>query len=567
MPAPALGSPGGFAAKLNVVGLVKDFVGSFVDLTPLQSWFQDTVEKVVPGGQGVYATYQLQARADFMVRMVTLLLQAEGTVQPQLTKLAALGIEDLFGVPVNPAALAGRGAAGLRGGAIAPLADAVTRGMFSALGSTGEITPQAGYNSMLKLLENQLLFAVEGWLEGNLGLGLFAGELPGIGDLDDIVSRTLGLGRITARAMRPLIDATILEPARQHLNKTYLSELPSESLAVRMLYRDVIDETEFFDIMARRGWSRARAAEFKLVHAQLPGRSDLRALLELGRIGAAGVKDYLLAQGFPPAVADDLVVVIQEDRTRTLRGNLATLARDMYRDREIEDGEFRQLTLRAGYSQDETELLLALAQLERSRPRRLAQGTIEDMYRRDVVDIDELHGYYRLQGFADVDVFRLETLAVAEKVEYEARVAARKVRPPPESPGAVPRGVALEAHRRGLLTDQVLREVLAGQGFEGLALETQLRVAAERRKEFVDAKARQLPPPRGLSTSQGTAEEAFVRGLVGDQELLALYAERGFTGRALDVLIALRRAERAEWIARQLAQAAAAAGATSNPLA
>lgn len=564
MPAPTLPGATSIAGKANIGLLVADALGGLLDFAPFTAWLQGTLEKAVPGATASWTSFQLQTRADYMVRLVKALLAAENAVQPQLAQLAALGIQDLFGVAVPAGALTGRGRGPGGRAALAPLGEAMVKGLFGALGSARTITPDSGYDSMLQLVENQLLFAVEGWLESNLGLGVVSKDLPDWGTLDDIVVRTMGLGRVTARAMRPLIDELVLTPATQQLKRTYQSELPSESLAVRLLYRGIIEDAEFFDIMARRGWSRDRAAEFKLVHATLPGRSDLRAMFEQGLITEAGLHEQLVAQGFPPQVAAQLVNVIREDRTRTLRGGLAAIARDMYRDREVDEGEFRALTARAGYSEAEAELLLATAELERSRPKRLSASTMEDLYRREIVQLGELGTFYELEGYAGVDVDRLEALAVQEKTEFEARVARRPPVVPPGAPGAVPRSVALEAHRRGILTDAELGGILAEQGLAGVALDTQLRVAGERRREFADALARRLPPPKGLTTSQGTAEDAYVRGLVGEAELLALYQARGFEGRALQVLLDLRRAERAEWLARQAAQAARAAAAATK---
>jgi len=62
-------------------------------------------------------------------------------------------------------------------------------------------------------------------------------------------------------------------------------------------------------------------------------------------------------------------------------------------------------------------------------------------------------------------------------------------------------------------------------------------------------------------------EEAYVRGLVGDQELRAFYAERGFAGRPLDVLLQLRILERQDFLERKAKAAAAAASAAAKALA
>ncbi len=560
-PLPALESVLGQA---KIGDLLSGGLTGVVNFEPLRGWLQDLLERIVPGVTAGYTAFQLNSRADFMIRLVTALLQAEERVAPKLLQLAALGLEDYFGVHVDPNSLGIRGGTPGRQAGVRPLSDAMLEGLFGALGSARNVDPAAGYDNMLRLFERQLLTAVEGWLEANLGLGVITKDLPDWGSLDDIVARTMGLGRLTSRAIRPLLDALIVEPSTQQLRKTYRNALPSESLAARMFHRKVISQDDYFEIMARHGWDRTAAAEQLLSNALLPSRADLRAMLELELISPADMRQTLTAQGYPDSVAGQLVTVIREDRTRELKGALATLARDMYRDREASAQETEALLTRAGYSDDERALLLAVADIERSRPKRPTASTMENMYRRDLVELVELRAFYVLEGYAPADVDRLEALAVQEKLEAVARAAARPPRPPAESPGALPRSVALEAHRRGIMSDAQLRAVLEAQGVKGPALETLVQVAAARRHDYLEALAKHVPPTHGLTTSAGTVEEAYVRGLVGDVQLRALYTERGFAGAQLEVLLALRLQERLEWQERQAAAAARAAAAAEK---
>ncbi len=516
MGAPALPPLASALGKAKIAEVTKGALDGALEFEPLRGWIQDLVERLIPGITAGWTSFQLESRADFMIRLVTALLQAEDKVGPKLLQLAALGLEDYFGVHIDPASLGIRGGTPGRIGAAGPLSDALLSSLFGTLGSLRELTPERGYDDMLHLVERSLLKAVESWLEGNLGLGIITKDLPGWDQLGELVSHTIGMGRLTSRALRPLVDVLILEPAKQHLAKTYRNALPSEALAFRLLNRGAIGEEDYFEVMARHGWDRTAAAEQKLANATLPSRADLAAMLELGLVDAGQVRESLVAQGFPGTVADQLLRVIQEDRTRTLRAALAQLARDMYRDREATAEETGALLERAGYSADERALLFAVADLERSRPKRLSVSTMEDMFRREVVTLPELRGFYELEGYAPADVDRLEAMAVKDKLHFEKQQAAAPPLLPPEAPGALPRGVAQEAYRRGILSDEQLRTVLESQGLKDLALETEIAVGKAHRREYLDEVARHVPITKGLTTSAGTVEDAYVRGLVGD---------------------------------------------------
>lgn len=563
------GSPPPLAAgavgHLKLLEWVTEFVSAFAQAPQLKAFVADVIQGTAPSALSTLSAWTVHSRADFLKQMAQVRAQIEQIAGPHIQEFLAIALSDYFGVSVSPGLLGLRGNKGGRQVAASAVGQAVLAGMFGSLETAGGITPARGKENADRLLSFALQNAIEGWLIGTLGLGWLETEMPDVGKLGDLVSANLGVGRISRQALRPALDALVVNPATEFYNSIYAPSLPAEGQAVRLLHRGAISESDYFDIMARRGWSRDRAAQLRVILSDLPTRSDLRGLYELGMLSEQEVSEYLQAGGAPPELAQALTVLIREDRLRTIRGNLATLARDMYRDREIDDAEFSGLAGAAGYSSEEREALLNVARVERSRPKRVDRSTMERAYVEGVVEINRLRAFYEAEGYSALDAGILEQLVVMRKLEEDAKRPPEPGVPAPAKPQRIPRSVAEEAFRRSLMDEAALRAIYLSLGFLPDAVQQLVAVQAQRRTEYQAALARKLAPPRGITTSAGTIEEAFVRGLVDEQTLAAFYVQRGFLPADIPLLLALRRAERADYVQAQQDANAKAAESGQQP--
>lgn len=567
MPLPVLAGVAGFLKSAAAADLAKNALTGVFEFEPALSWLQQVADKVVPNATERWTTFLLETRADYMVRLVHALMAAQDHVAPQMATLAVMGIEDVFGVGPAPAALVSPGGSPTRVDALRPIGDALIGGLFGFLGGSNTVTPDAGYDNLLRLIERTIRLGIEDWLTSTLGLGPLTKDLPGWGELGNTVTRAIGLGRVASRAMRPLIDGLVLEPAKRKLNSVFLTALPSEAQLARLLHRGQIGEENYTKYMGELGWPPAWSAELRLMNSTMPGRSDLRAMLEQELTDPAGVKKYLVAQGYPPETADVVVEVMQNDRVRASKERLVSIARELYIGRNAERDELEEVLGRVGYTETEKEWVLSGADLERSKAKRVTEADMESAYVADLAELSELEAYYTWEGYAERDVDILVSLAVKRKQDAEAKAAAKKPKPRADSLAAVSRSVAREAHRRGLLTDAGLRDILVAQGLQGPALETLMQVSQSQRAQYVAALQAKQAPKRTITAAAGTVEEAYRRGLVSDEELQAFYIDAGFNVALLPMLLELRKQERDEYLERRAAAAARAAGlpASSPP--
>ena len=349
----------------------------------------------------------------------------EKVAGPTLLKAAAAGLSDYFGVDITADELGIRGGTDQRRAASEKIGKFVLARMFGELGEAGPITPEQGSENASRMLGFNLSTALEGWLAGILGSSILSSLIPNWADLDEIVASNLGLGRLNRRIMAPLLNLLVVEPHNWDLNKRFRQRIFSDTQAVRALFRGETTDEEYFETMARLGWSRERAATLKVVNGRLPEKEDFARMLESKLITEEELPELFGTLGFEPGLADVMSAIVRDDRVRTLNNALESLARDMFRDREIDEQEFRRLIKVAQRSEVEEAILVGIAFIERSRPKRLTRAQMERAFDEGLIDLGRLRDFYLEEGFAITDALILEQLVVKKKLEREAAEFAR----------------------------------------------------------------------------------------------------------------------------------------------
>jgi hypothetical protein len=532
--------------------MFKEVLSEAMETPILKGWVLDLVDSVTPSTVAWWNEHTIQSKAHLVARLAALQPHIDEIAGPALRALAARALHHLFGATIDPNMLASNPEDAGRQLAHAAITAIIGDATGDGVGGGHGITPESGQASAERFIATVFDLLLDAWFEGTVGFGWISKDIPGFGELKQSIARHMGFSRLVPRALRPLFDITMVEPWKQRLNSTFLPELLNESQATRALNRGSIDEDTYFDIMARHGWPRGLAAELRMQHTQQLSRSDLQALYDRRLLTAADVLQHLRAQGFSEGVAEGVLRLIQDDRVSSLHSALATIARDMFRDGEIDEAETRQLLDTIGYSAEEKDALLAVARVERSRPRHVSAATMEQAYKLELIDVDALAAYYERERYAPGDVELLVTLAVREKQAADERAADRKLGRPPHLTDAD----YAEFHRRGIIDSAALRAALLGLRLDPPAVDLLVAQAAQRRAEYVDAQRRRVQAAAGVRVTRGTIEEAFIRGLVPEAQLVAAYQEAGFPGPDVELLLVLRREERAEFIRRQAAGAA-----------
>ena len=324
----------------------------------------------------------------------------EAQAAPVILQAASRAVSDYFGAAVSPGDLDPGRSQSSKFAFAEQLGRLVLENMFGAFDVPRPLTPDAGRDNAERLLGFNIATALESFIGQVTNEAPLMRFIPNWADLDDLLSSNLGLGRANRRVIGPLLNTLIVEPFTWDLNRRFASRRFTPQELVRLDNRRLLPEGTYFEQMSWHGYSQEAAGKFRSLQSQLPSRDDLSRLLELGLITPERVTATLEAQGFIPETAVLMTRLIQEDRVRTINTALAGVARDQFRDRVIEQGEYRSILRAAGRTPAESDALLALGDVERSRPRDLPIGVYEEGFRRGLMPLSRLREKYKSFGFS-----------------------------------------------------------------------------------------------------------------------------------------------------------------------
>lgn len=546
LPTPAIG-PG---------ALLKDLFKSLFELLEAEPAVRDalihTIEQVMPRYWSALAEFRLQSKIRLIQRSAALEQEMDAKAEPALLGLAARALQDMFKIPVSVASITPAHSGGNSEAAAEGIGHSLLNRLFGLAAAPSVFGIQPGTAGAERVLDTVLGIALDSWIGDTVGTGWLTDDLPEFSKLKETIQSHIGLGRLAPRALRPLLDIIAATPLERELNRTYTPTLLTPGQLVKYRNSGRMGEEEFFSRMLDHGHSRANAAILLLLERKQLSESAVETAWKQGTIGDGVALQQLRDLGYIEADAGLIMETWRNEQARPALEHLASVARDMFRDREIDESRLRELLAAANYGPDLVGDWVAAGYLERSRPKRLTLTQAVDAFIENAWDEDRLRAYLEAAAYAPEAVELLTIDAARRKAAAERQAARVASQLPPAPLEAVRRSTALELHRRGLTTDEQLRVALEALGIAGARLASEMVDAAARRKEFVAAEKRHELAAGGLHVSAGSLEQLYKRGLVGDQELEAFYTERGFAGEELAQLMQLRRVERAEWFAAHI---------------
>lgn len=393
----------------------------------------------------------LAALADFF-------LAAQAQNSPGFYKLTAALITDLTGIDIDGDALysqfqtRGRIAAMQKVGAqivdtlageFAGVAQADAGGVFTipAGGGIGglpavALDPAQGMNAARTFLGFAMSFAVR---EGNTDF--FASLLPfGIGegfkDYAEDLSKSLGLGRLTRLALKPLFQTLMAIPMGWAMNKQYRPTLLSADQAVRAFNSGLLQADGFTEELARHGFSSDRQNVLQAFHSKYPPESDLFLLELAGKISNQEHRNSLLRIGYNTDTAQQL---LDAETLHVKRKNSLHLAQTLLHSvvvGDIDVATYSSVLSRFTLADYERADYVGLAQELIAHPRKqLTFAQEERAFVEGVATVTDLQTLLQRLGYGSDDITVLIEDALLKLKAAQAKAAAKK-KPPTSTPGS-----------------------------------------------------------------------------------------------------------------------------------
>lgn len=226
--------------------------------------------------------------------------ESEDLVAPELSEIAAAAASDMFGTDVPASAFKSKRDRTGRTRA----ADALGKGILDQIrGESTTMAPtEAGAQRYLGMVLNMSL---EGWYQGwffefmsSLVPYFDVGKIESFAELDDILSQTLGLGRLSRRVLGPLVDVTCVTPLEWAVNKAYRPNLLAAGEVARQVARGRWPLERGKEELARQGWDDERIEALFNGQRKFLSVADVNQLYTRGVLTGEQARQHLRDQGY-----------------------------------------------------------------------------------------------------------------------------------------------------------------------------------------------------------------------------------------------------------------------------
>ena len=471
----------------------------------------------------------------------------EETAGPEIERAAAAALSDYFNTTISVGQISRGRSAGQRGAFSQNLGAFVLEQMFGAFEVPQNITPDVGRQNAERILGYNVGTTLESWLGKVVSSTPLTKWIPNWADLDSVMQQTLGLGRINRRIMGPLLKTLVADPFSWDLNRTFTPTLFNAGQLVRLFNRKEIDSGEYFEKMSWLGYDQKKATQLRTVVSRLPEKEDIAKMLELAIITPARAQAIYESLGFTETGATAMVAVTEDDRIRNINNAIETTARTMFREREIDESELKVTLGKAGRSPAEIEILVGLARVERSRPRSMPRGVMEEAFRKSFIPLGRLREFYETEGFAIDDRILLEEMAVEDRDEAEKRDKAALEKATTAEFRNLPRGQIERAFIEGLIPQTRLRAYYDDRDFSPADQVTLLELVTKRKTDHDLRLAEALErakEPDFAKLPRSSIEEAFIRDVVSAGRLREWYLANNFNPAEVPILLSNARARK-----------------------
>jgi hypothetical protein len=330
----------------------------------------------------------------------------------------------------------------------------------------------------------------------------FIGGIEAFADIDDVIAKVMGGGRVARRVLAPFVDTSIVTPARWHTNKQYRPELLSASAAIEAFRRGALSQADLTEELARQGWSDARIQIFIDNAAPLLSAGAAIEAFQRGRYTGQQLTDELTKQGWD---AERINVLVDNARRRLSVDDLLFL----YYRGAIDDATTQQMIAQLGYDSATAAALFTIATKKRTERYLLAQvDAAVDAYVNRQIDEPELTPIVRNNVPIQQEQVFIITTAKLLRGYRTKRLHADDVR---------------SAVLDGILAPSDYRRALERDGWELQAIdvkELQLRIELDERRDLARARAEQAAE-RAAREQQAAIDKAARAAEIADRRARA----------------------------------------------
>jgi len=343
-------------------------------------------------------------------------------------------------------------------------------------GPNGTLAPSA--EAANKFMEIAAHMAIEGWLQGWAVELCTWDKAERFADLKDTLEQTLGIGRLSRRAMAPPMKVFVEDPYMALLNKTYHPTRLSPGAAVRNYLGGHINRTELQALMDLDGYPSNYVDQLIADELKLPEPGDIVTLLSHGSMDPTDAEKAMQELGYDKRTGANKLLAIQLERQdgwnrANVQGHM-----ELFKSKHITYSTMVAVLDKANLPGAEHDLLLDLVNsIESSRQTFISKGDAELLYRKGVWDQTRFDAQLRWYDYSGQDVQDLEDL-LAHDIDDDRMRALDKAKWAQRREDAFQRAVKARADKLALAQQEVESKGVSTGEYETL-VEDGLRSLAD----------------------------------------------------------------------------------------
>lgn len=341
-------------------------------------------------------------------------------------KIAATVLGGMTGLTVNEGLFDGIANREGRGEAAAQLVGLLQKALAEGQPAPGAgtlVASSAGAEAFLKLSAHM---GIEGWNMGWL-CDTFSGHLmEHVGDLKEVVERTLGLGRMARRALSAPMSILVVEPYRWKLLSQYRPTLLGAQDYIRSYLRGDISRDHLDALMAPLGHSSFNINALINNHKAHLAPGDVVNLLTHGSLSDTAATQMLKDQGYDDATAALFIQAHRNNQNDAWARQAVSAALGAYHHNLMSLADFNSVLDGTGLPADEKKWITIQANIEGLHQRKLLSlGEGAQLVERSLWTMEEFRALALAHGYSLNDEIELELLLLSKIQGAQAAADAR----------------------------------------------------------------------------------------------------------------------------------------------
>jgi hypothetical protein len=416
----------------------------------------------IAGTVGIYAAWVVQwvalAASPIAALLLGLVDGLRKGLDPVVGNLAALVLNEFLGTEFGDQHMAtglGTGDHIARAQAVGALLYSQLESEFAPAGG-GQVVPSVAPAETFSGLA--INFGLASSIMGAIGGALPFVQLEELREMGEDVARNIGLGRLVRRALTPLIQTLVANPAQWAINTKYRPTQFKEADLVNPYFSTTLPHDQLYNAMYLLGYSDDKIQAFIEMHEKKLTPADVQLLIDWGFWTTDEGTKYLQRQGWPAGFAGNVLQLEGFHEVRSWITKEVDVLLSEVQSGQITVNELAQVVDGFAISPQEKNVIVALANYRGQKshihaPAKLSEGELYTAFAAGIVTASDLNARWTAQGLpqADQDIRlqlwllrlnRLHELETAKQQAFQEKVSkfqqeqagAKKVLLPPIPP-------------------------------------------------------------------------------------------------------------------------------------